>query len=398
MNLRQMKGFDIAQNARIKETPKGWEVPSQSGKGTYDVFKQNGSMVCSCPDCEIRRVKCKHQWAVEYYIKKSTDQEGNTIITKVKRITYPQNWHAYNTAQTSEIKMFDVLLKDLVNGIEEPEQRMGRPRLSLREQYFCAVQKVYSQLSSRRAYTLYKNAEGREQIEKTPNFNSINKFLNRKEITPMLHKLLTLSAMPLKSVETTFAPDSSGFRTTQFNPYAKHRYKLAKVHNWVKAHILVGTKTNVIASAKVTEGNANDSPQFEPLVMEAHDSGFEIKEVLADKGYSSRHNHNVAHEIEATPYISFRSNASGRMRGSAIWWKMYHLFQFKREEFLQHYHQRSNVETAFMMIKTKFGDTLKSKKWTAQRNEMLCKFIAHNVVVLIHEMNELGIKPDFKGS
>lgn len=37
----------------------------------------------------------------------------------------------------------------------------------------------------------------------------------------------------------------------------------------------------------------------------------------------------------------------------------------------------------------------KSKSFTAQKNELLCKVIAHNIVVLIHEMHELGIKPDF---
>ena len=47
------------------------------------------------------------------------------------------------------------------------------------------------------------------------------------------------------------------------------------------------------------------------------------------------------------------------------------------------------------MLKTKFGDKLKSKNFVAQKNELLCKVIAHNIVVLIHEMYELGIKPDF---
>lgn len=59
------------------------------------------------------------------------------------------------------------------------------------------------------------------------------------------------------------------------------------------------------------------------------------------------------------------------------------------------YHKRSNVESTFHMIKAKFGDKLKSKNPTAQENELLCKIIAHNVVVLIHEMHELGIKPEF---
>lgn len=28
-------------------------------------------------------------------------------------------------------------------------------------------------------------------------------------------------------------------------------------------------------------------------------------------------------------------------------------------------------------------------------NEVLCKVLAYNIVVLVHEMYELGIKPDF---
>ena len=74
---------------------------------------------------------------------------------------------------------------------------------------------------------------------------------------------------------------------------------------------------------------------------------------------------------------------------------MYHYFQYRREEFLAHYHKRSNVETTFSMIKRKFGDSLRSKSETAMVNEALCKILCHNLVVLIHEMFELGIDPVF---
>ena len=67
----------------------------------------------------------------------------------------------------------------------------------------------------------------------------------------------------------------------------------------------------------------------------------------------------------------------------------------KREEFLQHYHKRSNVETTFHMIKAKFGDSLRSKTDRALINEALCKILCHNIVVLVHEIHELGIEPIF---
>lgn len=63
--------------------------------------------------------------------------------------------------------------------------------------------------------------------------------------------------------------------------------------------------------------------------------------------------------------------------------------------FLEHYHKRSNVETVFHMIKAKFRDNLRSKDKTAQINELLLKILCHNICVVIQEMFELGINPQF---
>lgn len=60
-----------------------------------------------------------------------------------------------------------------------------------------------------------------------------------------------------------------------------------------------------------------------------------------------------------------------------------------KDEFMEQYHKRSNVESTFHAIKQKFGETIKAKNRLAQENELLCKVIAYNLTVLIHEMNEL---------
>ncbi len=76
---------------------------------------------------------------------------------------------------------------------------------------------------------------------------------------------------------------------------------------------------------------------------------------------------------------------------------MWHYFQFKREEFLAHYHRQSNIESTVMMIKTKFRAKLRfdSKTETAARNEVLAKVLCHNICCLISAMHELGIEPVF---
>jgi len=393
-DARQMRGLEIAQNSRIEQIDLNlYKVPAQGGSGTYTVNFGEHEPTCDCPDCQTRGIKCKHQWAVEYFIKLEKGEFENMTTTKVIKITYPQNWPAYNRAQTSEIRMFDNLLKDLVQGIEEPlNEGRGRPSLSLRETLFCVIQKVYSQLSQRRAHTLYKNAQEKQQIGHAPHFNAIGKLLNREDITPILHDLLTLSALPLRSVETHFAIDSSGFRTTQFNEYCRYKHHTRSEHKWVKAHILIGTKTNVVVGAKMTADNTGDSKELTALVKKANENGFRIDELSADKAYASKENYKAIDDLGGVPYIPFRSNMTGKSySGSTLWKKMYHYFKFNQEEFMQHYHRRSNVETVFHMVKMKFGDKLKSKNRIAQENELLCKFIAHNICVLIQEMYELGL-------
>jgi transposase len=56
-----------------------------------------------------------------------------------------------------------------------------------------------------------------------------------------------------------------------------------------------------------------------------------------------------------------------------VWARLFHYYNFKREEFLLHYHKRSNSESTFSMIKAKFGERLRCKTQRAQFNEALCK-------------------------
>jgi hypothetical protein len=44
------------------------------------------------------------------------------------------------------------------------------------------------------------------------------------------------------------------------------------------------------------------------------------------------------------------------------------------------------------MIKTKFGGNLRSKTFTAQANEALCKILCHNLCGLIQSSYELGVE------
>jgi transposase len=132
--------------------------------------------------------------------------------------------------------------------------------------------------------------------------------------------------------------------------------------------------------------------QLTGLVAETRQR-FDVKEVSADKAYASRDNYGTLDQAGIALYATFRSNTTGSVGG--VFDKMFRYFILHREEFLQHYHRRSNVESVFSMVKRKFGDSVRSKTDTAMKNEALCKLLAHNLCCLIAAWYELGIEPTF---
>ena len=72
------------------------------------------------------------------------DRYRKLTVTETKRTTYPQNWSAYNDAQTHEQDKFQVLLADLCSGLSLTQPKTGRPRLPLSDAVFNIVFKVYS--------------------------------------------------------------------------------------------------------------------------------------------------------------------------------------------------------------------------------------------------------------
>jgi len=392
---REERGKLIFENGKIAKKNDFWVVDSQTSFRAYKVRLDKENPRCNCPDCELSHKKCKHIYAVEYYIKREIDEEGKITETRGVRVTYGQQWSAYNKSQLSEKLVFMRLLRDLCNNIENPVYDFGRPTLPFSDMIFASVMKVYTKFSLRRFMSDMQIAKQMNLIDNVPCYSTISNFMNKEKIKSILEELIILSSTPLREVETDFAIDSSGFSTCRFARWYDYKWgKERKFRVWLKAHVCIGTKTNICTAVRITERNVNDSPQLLNLVEETAQN-FKVGEVSCDKAYSSRDNLKAIENIGAVPYIPFKKNVTGKRGGCAIWKKMYHYFLYKHDEFLEHYHKRSNVESYFNMVKTKFGDSLMSKKKTAQEVELLCKILSNNITIVIQEVNELGVKAEF---
>lgn len=396
MDAREQKGLVLAATKKIKRNGNVWLVPSQTDDGTrYNVNPDEQK--CTCPDHEVRQVKCKHLFAVEFTIRRETDTNGNVTTTKTIRLTYSQNWPAYNAAQTEEKRRFIPLLADLCKTVPQPPYKgNGRPSLPLSDMVFACAYKVYSGFSSRRFASDMVEAHDEGMMGCTAHFNRVSSYLSSPDVTPVLQSLVTMSSLPLKAVETNFAIDSSGFSTSRFVRWFNKKYgRELDNKEWVKVHLTCGVNTHIVTAAEISGWAANDTTYFQPL-LERTAQHFKVKEMAADKAYLSHKNLQLVANAGGMAFIPFKTNNVAPLQtDNSVWAKAYHLYMYQREAFLEHYHQRSNVESVFSMVKAKFGDSVRSKSDEGQVNEVLCKVLCHNICVLIQSIHELGIEPSF---
>jgi transposase len=398
---REHRGILLAATSKIVQRNGKWIVPSQTNSfDKYTVDPSEESPRCSCQDHEINGCVCKHIFAARYVIQRELFDDGTEAITETLaitesvRMTYPQNWPAYNAAQTTEKHHFQAMLHDLCSMVPEPTQHMGRPRLPLSDAIFSAVFKVYSTVSGRRFMCDLKDAQDRGHVGRTPHYNSIFAVMEDENVTPILKRMIEISAWPLKTVETSFACDSSGFSGSRFDRWYDHKFGRHCIkRTWVKAHIFCGVTTNVVTAIEIYGRDAADCVQL-PAMLQTTSANFAVHEVAADLAYSTKNNLATIDAMGAAPLIPFKSSATPKDGG--VWAKMFHFFHLHRDAFLSRYHQRSNVESTFSMVKAKFGDGVRSKTDVAMRNECLCKFLCHNICCVISAMHEIGIDPTFR--
>ena len=350
MDARVERGLIIAATCRLNRMNDGtWLVPSQTKAGDVAAYHVNlEAKSCTCPDHKEGGFTCKHFYAASIVHKRDVLPDGTVIETKSMTFTekkvYKQDWPKYNAAQAGEKRRFRVLLHDLCRRLPVRERAGGwlgpKPHLPA-DAVFTMAYKVYCGLSARRFSTDLLEAHEMGFVSKPIPGMKATTFAEDPYYTPILKELVGYSARPLRSLERDFAIDSSGFGSTKYEKWYDHKYGITRNRCiWVKTHIASGVKTNVVTAVRILGKDAHDSPQFVPLVKETK-RHFDIGEVSADKAYVSVENFEAVAECGGQAFIAFKSNNTGAAGGHLE--KAFHYFQFKQEEYMAHYHKRSNV-------------------------------------------------------
>lgn len=319
-----------------------------------------------------------------YLLKKLVDKYEK-YYKKPKKKPKPRNWNKYSINQTTEKPRFLQLLSLLINSadiIEKP-YIFGRPSISLKDIIKCCSIKVYTGLSCRKVIPELKDAFDIGIINHVPHYNLLNGYLRNKWMIPLITELIELSALPLSETNKHFAVDSSGFTNNMYRRYLSDRLgnENARIKDYLKVHLICSTESLIVPAVNVLEGTSADSPQFKVLVSKTAEN-FDVEEVYADKGYSSRDNYEVVKRLGGRAFIPFKSNATGKSGGSSEWRRAYLMWKDNPNDFDKSYHNRSVVESLFSSAKRTKLNFIRSKNFVAGRNEILLKVLCHNLVIL----------------
>jgi len=270
---------------------------------------------------------------------------------------------------------------------------VGRPGYDPRYVAFCAILCTIMNRTYRKGEAYLKSVNhhflGLFNETRVPSSTTIH---DRFDMIPTsyLRKVNTQLIRRFRRAGFTLAVDSSGLRKTSASSWFCFRIgRRFRRKDHLKVHIGIDVDTGLIVAFKVTHGNASDAPATRSLLRQVG----RIGRLLADCGYSARW---IFEEVKlkgGIPYIPFRKNATGKMKWSSLWSRMFVLYTNEPDRWREGYSPRVLVESTFSTLKRCWGAELTARRGWSCRKEAVVRIIAHNVqrVAYLDRADELGI-------
>jgi IS5 family transposase len=155
-----------------------------------------------------------------------------------------------------------------------------------------------------------------------------------------------------------------------------------------KLSIGVCTRSHLILATRVRTGFASDNRDFEPLLRDAWRRHPRLRTVVADAGYDSESNHQIARQDIGVRSLIKASVGRPSKKPPSGYYRRLMSKRLKGSQKGKSYGNRAQAETVNSMLKRNQGDALRARTPRARQNEQLLRVLAHNIALLCDRIED----------
>jgi hypothetical protein len=167
------------------------------------------------------------------------------------------------------------------------------------------------------------------------------------------------------------------------------------VGNYMRLHVIVESSTHIVTSAGVGDWYESEQEFFTPLLSRVVNN-HTVETICGDKNYMSKKHVEEAIKMGVTRcrFVPKRNYKAGDKKSEG-WNENVAAYREGGGVSGEYFRERTQVESTFNMIKTRFTRELSAKLYVSLVNEALCLVICHNLRVLAEQSLLRETKPEF---
>ncbi len=240
---------------------------------------------CACRDyLKHGRSDCKHCFCERLRrreLKVVDDSPANAPYTaatrRPPRTRFAKDGRPIRTAQREARKLMPVRVPELI-ALLDTSNSIGSRQTSSRGTPLTtrAITLVHKVSQGRSADAMIAEfdrliSDGMLRLRKALHQNTLTHWMSDPELTQELLKILKLTTVPFRALETAAAIDSTGLSQMRTAHYRGVRYlkdNRPGAH-WIKMHAICGLESNIVLAVTITASNVHDINTYKELITSA---------------------------------------------------------------------------------------------------------------------------------